>query len=63
MGEDPAIFFTFPCSHGKIFLRDESGNFKNTRRKGTDQENSKKQEGKNGGKKKKRFFFHMWRFP
>ncbi len=51
----------FPCSHGKIFCWDGSGKFKNTRRKGTDQENSKKQEGKNGGKKKKRFLC-MWRF-
>jgi len=34
---------------------------KNTRRKGTDQENSKKQDEKNGGKKKKRFL-HSWRF-
>jgi hypothetical protein len=39
----------FPCSHGKIFQWDESGKFENTRRKVTDQENSKKQEGKNGG--------------
>jgi hypothetical protein len=38
--------------------RDRSGKFKNTRRKGTDQENSKKQEGKSGGKKKKRSLQH-----
>ncbi len=53
-GGDPAIFL---CSHGKIFWWDRSGKFKNTRRKGTDQENSKKQ-----GKKKERFF-HSWKFP
>ncbi len=56
---DPIMF---PCSHGKIFCWDGSGKFKNTRRKGADQENSKKQEGKNGGKKKKRFLC-MSRFP
>jgi hypothetical protein len=41
---------------------DGSQKFKNTRRKGTNQENSKKQEGKNGGKKKKRLL-STWRFP
>jgi len=38
--------------------KDRAGKFKNTRRKGTDQENSKKREGKNGGKKKKRSLQH-----
>ncbi len=60
-GRSPYIS-TFPCSHGKIFWWDGSGQFKNTRRKGADQEISKKQEGKNGAKKKKRFL-HTWRFP
>jgi hypothetical protein len=46
----------------RLFDGMESGKFKNTRRKGTDQENPKKQEGKNGGKKKKRFLC-TWRFP
>jgi hypothetical protein len=50
----------FPCSHGKIFLRDKSRNFKNARRKGDRSgKNSKKQEGKNGGTKKKRIFFSI----
>jgi hypothetical protein len=35
---------------------------KNTRRKGTNQENSRKQEGNNGGKKEKRSLC-TWRFP
>jgi hypothetical protein len=43
----------------KEFSWDGSGKFRNTRRKGTDQENSKKQEGKNGGKKNKRFMALM----
>ncbi len=58
---DPAIFL---CSHvpmERFFDGTESGKFKNTRRKGTDQENSKKQEGKNGGEKKK-IFLGTWRF-
>ncbi len=51
--------FRFPCSYGKIFWWDRSGKFKNTRRKGTGQENSKKEKekGKNGGKKKEEIFF------
>ncbi len=57
-GGDPPIFL---LSHGKNFWWDRSGKFKNTRKRGTDQENSKKQHGKNGGKKKERFL-HSWRF-
>ncbi len=55
VGRDPTIFLC-SCVPMEIFFRwDGSGKFKNTRRKGTDQENSKQQEGKNGGRKKKRF--------
>ncbi len=60
-GRSPYIS-TFPCSHGKKIWRDGSRKFKNTRKKGTNQENSKKQDGKNGGKKKNRFLC-TWRFP
>jgi len=55
---DPLIFL---LSHGKNFSWDGSGKLKNTREKGTNQENSKKEDGKNGGKKKERLL-HSWRF-
>ncbi len=58
-GGDRAIFL---CSHGTICWWDRSGKFKNTRRKGTNKENSRKQEGNNGGKKEKRSV-RTWRFP
>jgi hypothetical protein len=60
-GGDPAIFL---CSHvpmKRFFWWDRSRKFKNTRPKGTEQENSKKQEGKNGRKKKKRFYFYFFK--
>jgi hypothetical protein len=60
-GGDRTIFL---CSHvlTEQFLMGRIRKFKNTRRKGTNQENSIKQEGNNGGKKEKRSL-HMWGFP
>jgi len=49
-------------SHGKKFGQEGSRKFKNTRRKGTDQENLKKQ-GKIGRKKKKRCVLHWLGLP
>jgi hypothetical protein len=59
---DPTIFL---CSHvpmERFFDGADQENSKNTRRKVSDQENSKKQEGNNGGKKEKRSL-RTWRFP
>ncbi len=54
----------FLCSHVLMeqFWMGQIRKFKNTRRKGINQENSRKQEGSNGGKKEKRSV-HTWRFP
>jgi hypothetical protein len=54
------LYFYVPMFPWKDFFDGKDWeNTKNTRRKGTDQENSKEQEGKNGGKKKKRFFTYV----
>jgi hypothetical protein len=45
-GGDRCYISTFPCSHGKSFLMGWNRKIQNTRRKQTDQENSKEQEAK-----------------
>jgi hypothetical protein len=61
-GGDPPIFLHSYVPMERFFDETDQEKLKNTRRKGTDQENFKKQEGKNGGKKKKKFL-HTLRFP
>jgi len=51
----------FLCSHGEISGWDGSGKFKTTRRKRTNQKNSRKQEGKNG-ERRRRDLLCIWRF-
>jgi len=66
---------TFLCSNGKVFRWDRSRKFKNTRRKGTEEERdrlNKKQEGRIEGNKKRFLnrggsntgvFFIYWEHP
>ncbi len=52
-GGDPPIFL---LSHGKIFWQDRSAKFKNTRKKGTNQENSKNKMERMEERKRKDFY-------